>query len=126
MFNPLLKKRKNFRPDNSTFLPGGPSGANFQPCENQRPQVRAQANPAQVARGGNNQANAYVHAVVEHLGANEHIAVIQTRVEYEGKHFTLLIDFESTHSFISPRCMILLINIPQYLDNNLIVEFIYG
>ena len=44
---------------------------------------------------------ARVYAVVEHQGANQQFAVLQTPVKYEGTKFTLLIDSGSTHSFIS-------------------------
>ena len=47
--------------------------------------------------------------------------VLQTPAEYEGTKFTLLIDFESTHSFISPRC-IKNLNLPEHPDVPLTVE----
>ena len=64
---------------------------------------------------------ARVYAAVEHQGANQQFAVLQTLAEYEGTKFTLLIDSGSTHSFISPRC-IRNLNLLEHPDLPLTVE----
>ena len=68
---------------------------------------------------------ARVYIVVEHQGVNQQFALLQTPTEYEGTKFTLLIDFGSTHSFISPRC-IRNLNLHEHLDVPLIVELATG
>ena len=64
---------------------------------------------------------ARVYAAIEHQGANQQFAVLQTLAEYEGTKFTLLIDSGGTHSFISPRC-IKNLNLREHLDVPLTVE----
>ena len=66
-----------------------------------------------------------MYAVVEHQGANQQFAVLQTPAKYEGTKFTLLIDSGSTHSFISPRC-IRNLNLHEHLDVPLTVELATG
>ena len=68
---------------------------------------------------------ARVYAVVEHQGANQQFAVLQTPTKYEGTKFTLLIDSCSTHSFISPKC-IRNLNLPEHPDLPLTMELATG
>ena len=68
---------------------------------------------------------ARVYAAVEHQGANQQFAVLQTPAEYEGTKFTLLIDSGSTHSFISPRC-IRKLNLLEHPDVPLTVKLATG
>ena len=51
--------------------------------------------------------------------------MLQTPAEYEGTTFTLLIDFGSTHLFISPRC-IRNLNLHEHPDIPLTVELATG
>ena len=51
--------------------------------------------------------------------------MLQTQAEYEGKQFNLLIDFGSTHSFISPRCICTL-QLPEVKVKTLSVELAIG
>ena len=68
---------------------------------------------------------AHIHAAIEHQGANNQFSVLQTPAEYEGKPFNLLIDSESTHSFISPRC-IRNLNLPEQQASHMNVELATG
>ena len=67
--------------------------------------LSVRVNRMQVKQDQDKELVARVYAAVEHQGVNQQFVVLQTPAEYEGTKFTLLIDFGSTHSFISPRCI---------------------
>ena len=72
-----------------------------------------------------NEKIAHVHAAIEHQGPNRQYTMLQTRDEYEGKAFTLLIDSGATHSFISPTCVRKLI-LPVLTKSKLSVQLATG
>ena len=106
------------QPRQNVQVPRNGGGPNVHPVPPGVRVNRVQANQDQepVAR---------VYAAVEHQGANQQFAVLQTPAEYEGTKFTLLIDSGSTHSFISPRC-IRNLNLPEHPDVPLTVELATG
>eukprot|EP00250_Pteridium_aquilinum_P021012 c25011_g1_i2 orf=374-670(+) len=48
---------------------------------------------------------AHVYATIKHQGMDQQFLFLQTPTQYEGTKFTMLIDFGSTHSFISLKCI---------------------
>ncbi len=109
--------QRNFQPGNPVFRPNNAT-ANLNPANpRQNPHRPINQNPRpNAARVKQIQAyqeevepNAHIHAAIEHQGANQHFSVLQTPAKYEGKSFTLLIDSGSTHSFLSLRCVRILI-----------------
>ena len=68
---------------------------------------------------------AKVYAATEHQGNNRQFSVIQAPASYKGKHFKLLIDSGSTHSFLSPKCIRNLV-LEQQPSRKLTVELASG
>ncbi len=125
--------QRNFQPGNPPFRPNNAT-ANLNPAlprqnprrplnQNSRPAV-ARINQVQAFQEEDNH-QAHIHAAIEYQRANQQFSVLQTPGEYEGKPFTLLIDFGSTHSFLSPRC-IRNLNLHEHPDSNLMVELATG
>ena len=66
-----------------------------------------------------------MYAAIKHQGNNCQFSVIQAPASYKGKSFKLLIDFGSTHSFISPKC-ICNISLEQKPSKKLTIELASG
>ncbi|MCO5552972.1 hypothetical protein L7F22_006492 [Adiantum nelumboides] len=83
--------------------------------------ARANAAIGQPTVGDEADERAVLHAVIDNPGACQQFAIIQAPDTHQGEKVESLIDFGSTHSFLSPRCMRKL-RLNQYPANRLMVE----
>ena len=79
--------------------------AKSNPIANQSSNPKACVNQIIVESKEDDDQIAHVHAPIKHQGKNHQFSTLQTRAQYEGKKIIMLIDFGSTHSLISPKCL---------------------